>query len=117
MTRAPSIDLSLRFENRNWLPPVDHEGIPFRCKRCFLTRHLVANCVKRMQHKHATWRREVSSHHYLVEKDGSDAPKELKELKGKEPKKAIGEVENAKKESVNVECFPTTQKIENQTCL
>ncbi|GLJ50145.1 hypothetical protein SUGI_1066990 [Cryptomeria japonica] len=69
----------LQIANGIWLQLVDYEGVTFRYTRMFLTGHVGAKCVKQRMNKQATWWRESSLQHYLVEKEsvGQDEPQKV----------------------------------------
>lgn len=56
-----------------WIQPLDYEGIPFRCRRCFKTGHVVAKCdlEKVKLKKPSSWWKGDSSQHYMVFKSSS----------------------------------------------
>lgn len=72
---------SLKSTKGCWLQPLDYEGIPFKCRRCFQTGHIIAHYAKCISDEMATWWKEVSPHHYLGEK-GESLLKETKKKKG-----------------------------------
>lgn len=46
---------SLTTNNGCWKQPLDYEGIPFRCHKCFSTVHLAAQSIKQRIDYKATW--------------------------------------------------------------
>lgn len=52
----------------SWVQHVDFEGVPFRCRRCFKTRHNTASCDRHRVERPTTWWKEVTPQHYTVEK-------------------------------------------------
>ncbi|GLJ19278.1 hypothetical protein SUGI_0346720 [Cryptomeria japonica] len=61
-------EISLKSSRGNWVQPVDFEGVPFRCRRCFKTGHLATSCGRcRIECITSLWKEEVP-HFYRVEK-------------------------------------------------
>lgn len=58
----------LKSSKGSWVQYLDYEGIPFRCRRCFNTRHAAAHCGFEKKTKRATWWKGASQQHYMVEK-------------------------------------------------
>ena len=72
--------LKLASPNGSWIQLLDYEGIPFRCKKCHKTGHLIACCSsdKASSKKSPSWWLGVPDDQYIVHKvsmevDGSDS--------------------------------------------
>lgn len=51
------------------MQPLDYEGVPFRCRICYKIGHLVAQFAKKRTNKYVSWWKDVTSQHYIVEKE------------------------------------------------
>lgn len=67
------IEIKLSTPKGFWIQPLDYEGIPFRCRRCFKTGHVVAkyDLEKVKVKKPSSWWKGASSQHYTVFKSSS----------------------------------------------
>ncbi|XP_059075127.1 uncharacterized protein LOC131875118 [Cryptomeria japonica] len=52
----------------SWVQSLDYEGIPFRCRRCFKTDHVLGNCGLAKKNLVASWWLRASFQHYTVKK-------------------------------------------------
>lgn len=59
-------DVVLMVGDRPWTQPLDFEGLPFRCKKCFATSHSTSNCSL-LHHKGvATWWKDATLDHLTI---------------------------------------------------
>ena len=62
--------IKLASPHGSWIQLLDYEGIPFRCRKCHMTGHLVTHCSsdKVRSKKSHSWWLGVSDDHYIVQK-------------------------------------------------
>ncbi|XP_059072871.1 uncharacterized protein LOC131073225 isoform X2 [Cryptomeria japonica] len=74
----------LKSSKGSWVQSLDYEGIPFRCTRCFKTRHAAEHCSFEKKAIKATWWKGTYVQHYMVSKI-SDQPRSFFEVVTLEP--------------------------------
>ncbi|GLJ31106.1 hypothetical protein SUGI_0622700 [Cryptomeria japonica] len=98
--------ISITSSKRSWLESVDYEGIPFRCRRCFKTRHNVDSCT-RLTVKHlASWWKEVTPQLYRVDKEAGDpsTPQDVGGLTNVTSEKALEPTNNIQRAIRGLDC-------------
>ncbi|GLJ55949.1 hypothetical protein SUGI_1201090 [Cryptomeria japonica] len=61
-------EISITSSKGSWLQSIVYEGIPFRCRRCFKTTHIVDSCPRLRVKCSTSWWKEVTPQFYTVDK-------------------------------------------------
>ncbi|GLJ10532.1 hypothetical protein SUGI_0129880 [Cryptomeria japonica] len=77
-------EILLNSSKGSWVQSLDYEEIPFCCRRCFKTGHVVENCGFENKATKASWWKGASVQHYMVSKL-LDQPKSFFEVVALEP--------------------------------
>lgn len=59
-------DVVLMVGDRPWSQPLDNEGLPFYCQKCFSTRDLASGCSLPRHRGAATWWKDATIEHLIV---------------------------------------------------